>query len=287
MLSRQRLRRQISNVSHITDIIYSTELTSASRLRKSQSRLRSITPYSESIERLLQDFAGNIDRENVKGFTLLESFNTDRELLLVIGGERGLCGGYIIDIVRKCEDSIKSNTDIIVYGTRTGKTLYKRRFNVIEVNALNPLISFESIQLISKNIQDRYISGRYGRVKAIYLSPKTAFTSIPAEVTLIPLEALKRGSRDIENYIIEPSSEEILRRLLPMGFPMRLYRIFLEAITSEYSARRIAMHQAYENAKELLKNLNVTYQKLRQESITREIIEVSTSKVALEGERYE
>jgi F-type H+-transporting ATPase subunit gamma len=61
----------------------------------------------------------------------------------------------------------------------------------------------------------------------------------------------------------------------------------LEAITSEYSARRIAMHQAYENAKELLKNLNVTYQKLRQESITREIIEVSTSKVALEGERYE
>lgn len=288
MLSRQRLKRQINNINHIAEIIYSTELTSASRLRRSQTRLRAISPYSDSVEILLNDLVNNIDRENIQDFTFLKSFNTGKKLMLVIGGERGLCGGYIINIVKKAEEAITSYTDVIVYGTRTGKVLSRRGANVIEINAINPLISFESIQLISKAIQDRYINNKYDEIKAIYFSPKTAFTSIPMEVTLLPLRAsISKEARNIENYIIEPSPEDIVRTLLPMAFTIRLYRIFLEAITSEYSARRIAMHQAYENARELLKRLNITYQKLRQGSITNEIIEVSTSKVALEGEEYE
>lgn len=288
MLSKQRIKRQINNISHIADIIYSTELTSASRLRRSQARLKSILPYSESIEGLFRDLINSIDRERIQGFTLLESFNTDKELLIVVGGERGLCGGYIISIVKKCEEYVNSNIDIISYGTRTGRTLYQRGLNVIEINALSPIINFESIQSISKAIQDRYVSGRYNRVKVIYLSPKTVFTSILTEMTLIPVEMPASGRmRNIENYIIEPTPEEIIRELLPMVFTIKLYRIFLEAITSEYSARRIAMHQAYENAKELLKRLNIVYQKLRQGSITTEIIEVSASKMALEGEIYE
>lgn len=114
------------------------------------------------------------------------------------------------------------------------------------------------------------------------MSPKSAFLSVPTEVVLIPLGISYKEARNIEEYIIEPSPEIIIKSLLPMAFTIRLYRIFLEAITSEYSARRITMHQAYENAKEILQKLNITYQKLRQGEITTEIVEVSTSKVALE-----
>lgn len=287
MLSKQRIKRQINNVRQIADIIYSTELISASRLRRSQIRLKSILPYSESIEALFRDFISNIDRERIQDFTLLRSFNSNRELLLAIGGERGLCGGYITSIVKKCEEYTNSNIDIIAYGSRTGKILHRRGLNVIEINPLSPIISFESVQSIFKTIQDRYISGRYNRVRAVYLSPKTAFTSILTETTLIPVEmSVSRGVRNIENYIIEPSPEEIVKELLPIAFTTRLYRIFLEAITSEYSARRIAMHQAYENAKKLLKRLNIIYQKLRQGLITTEITEICASKMVLEGEGY-
>lgn len=285
MLSKQKIKRQINNITHIAEMLYSTELVGASRLRRSQSRLREISPYCDIIETLLRDLVSGMDREKLMGYPLLHSPDeSNRNLLVVVGGERGLCGGYIANLVKMCEQYITNNpnSDTIVYGSRTGKILSRRNFNIINVYQLNPLISFSNVEPISNDLQSRFLTGRYKEVDVIYTSPKSAFLSIPSKVILLPIASSYREARSIEEYIIEPSPEVIVRSLLPMTLTIRLYRIFLEAITSEYSARRIAMHQAYENAKEMLQKLNITYQKLRQGEITTEIVEVSTSKVALE-----
>ncbi|MCX7795659.1 MAG: F0F1 ATP synthase subunit gamma, partial [bacterium] len=176
------------------------------------------------------------------------------------------------------------NSDLIVYGTRVGRTLYRRGYNILAVHPINPFLSFNDIRIILEDITKRIETGRYKRVTVEYISPQSALSSIPKEVTLLPIETNIETLRSIEEYIIEPSIEVILDGLLPMALAVKLYRIFLESVTSEYSARRFAMHQAYENAKEILRKLNIIYQKLRQGEITTEIIEVSTSKVALEEE---
>jgi len=285
MLSKQKIKRQINNITHIAEMLYSTELIGASRLRRSQTRLREITPYCDTIEILLRDLVSGMDREKLVEYPLLQSpIEANKNLLLVVGGEKGLCGGYIASLVKMCEKytSNNPNCDIIAYGSRTGKILLRRNFNVISVYPLNPLISSSNIESISNDLQSRFLTGRYKEVDIVYMSPKSAFLSVPTEVVLIPLGISYKEARNIEEYIIEPSPEIIIKSLLPMAFTIRLYRIFLEAITSEYSARRITMHQAYENAKEILQKLNITYQKLRQGEITTEIVEVSTSKVALE-----
>lgn len=285
MLSKQKIKRQINNITHIAEMLYSTELVSASRLRRSQTRLKEIVPYCDTVEILLRDLINSLDREKLSIYPLLNPPCTGSiDLLIVVGGERGLCGGYISDLVRVCENYLKSspNSDIIVYGTRVGRILSRRGYNILAVNSINPLMNFNDIRIILEDIRGRFETGRYRRITVVYVSPQSAFSSIPKEVTLLPIETNIKGLRSMEEYIIEPSPEVMLESLLPMALAVRLYRIFLESITSEYSARRFAMHQAYENAKEMLRKLNIVYQKLRQSEITTEIIEVSTSKVALE-----
>lgn len=285
MLSKQKIKRQISNITHIAEMLYSTELVSASRLRRSQVRLKEIVPYCDTIEILLRDLINSLDKENLPKYPLLQlPYTGSTDLLLVIGGERGLCGSYIGDLIRMCEDyvNINPNSDIIVYGTRVGRILYRRGHNIIAMHPINPLLSFNDIRIILEDITRRVETGRYRRVTIKYMSPQSAFSSVPREIILLPIGTNTESSRNIEEYIIEPSTEEILETLLPMTLAVRLYRIFLESITSEYSARRLTMHQAYENAKEILRKLNIIYQKLRQGEITTEITEVSTSKVALE-----
>jgi len=288
MQSQQKLKRHISNISHISEIIRSTELIAASRLRKSQIRLRTITPYSDFLMNLIMDLVAGISSEERQSFPLLQtSGGATRNLLIVVGGERGLCGGYIGNMIRKVQEYIKAsqNTEIIVYGSRVGKTLSNRGYNVIEVNSISPLVSFDTVRNISSKIQEDFTTGRYKEVSIIYALFKNAFLYIPVDFTLMPIqfEEVKGISRS-ESYIFEPSIEDILKELLPLFVGVTLYRIFLEAITSEYAARRVAMHQAYENGNDLLKSLYRTYQRLRQTSITTEIIEVSSSKVAMERE---
>ena len=290
MLSKQKIKRQINNITHIAEMLYSTELVGASRLRRSQARLKEVTPYSDVIEVLLRDLLNGIDREKLAEYPLLWApVEAIRKLLIVIGGERGLCGGYIGSLVKMCEQFASNNpeSDIIVYGSRTGKMLLRRGYNIIESYPLNPLLTFDNIEAISNDIQKRFLNNRYREVDIIYISPQSALLSIPKETVFLPLEISYKGAKNIEEYIIEPSAEIIVKSLIPMALTVRLYRIFLEAVTSEYSARRIAMHQAYENAKEMLERLNITYQKLRQNEITTEIIEVSSSKMALEEGYHE
>ena len=288
MLSKQKIKRQINNITHIAEMLYSTELVGASRLRRSQARLKEVSPYSDVIEILLRDLLNGIDREKLAEYPLLWSpVEATRRLLMVVGGERGLCGGYIASLVKMCEQFVSNNpeSDIVVYGSRTGKTLLRRGYNVIETYPLNPLLTFHNVEAISNDIQRRFLNNRYSEVDIIYISPQSALLSTPKETVLLPLETSYKDykeAKNIEEYIIEPSAETIVKTLVPMALTVRLYRIFLEAVTSEYSARRIAMHQAYENAKKMLERLNIIYQKLRQNEITTEIIEVSSSKMALE-----
>ncbi len=288
MLSKQKIKRQINNITHIAEMLYSTELVGASRLRRSQARLKEVSPYSDVIEILLRDLLNGIDREKLAEYPLLWSpVEATRRLLMVVGGERGLCGGYIASLVKMCEQFVSNNpeSDIVVYGSRTGKTLLRRGYNVIETYPLNPLLTFDNVEAISNNIQRRFLNNGYREVDIIYISPQSALLSTPKETVLLPLETSYKDykeAKNIEEYIIEPSAETIVKTLVPMALTVRLYRIFLEAVTSEYSARRIAMHQAYENAKKMLERLNIIYQKLRQNEITTEIIEVSSSKMALE-----
>ncbi|MGB9681604.1 MAG: F0F1 ATP synthase subunit gamma [bacterium] len=288
MQSQQRLKKHINNINHISEIIRSTELIAASRLRRSQARLKTITPYSDLLMNLLKDLVAGVSKEDRQSFPLLQvPAEAKRNLLIVVGGERGLCGGYLGNVVRKVQEYIRASqeTEIIVYGSRVGKTLYNKGYNIIEANSISPIVSFDTVYNISNKIQDDFVTGRYKEVSVIYTLFRNAFVYMPVDFTLMPIqfrETEKVGR--FENYIFEPSIEDILRELLSLFIGVTLYRVFLEAITSEYAARRVAMHQAYENGKELLESLYKTYQRLRQSSITTEIIEVSSSKAAIERE---
>jgi len=303
MASTRVLVKRRKAVRNIRKITRTMELIATARFKKAMDRAAEAEAYTRKIAELVQDLAtaaGGLSHPLLKPHLYVKN-----AVVLVLGSNRGLCGGYNASILREAINAIRRLTDekaaiqlelsgkrVINYFKYTGMTS-AQTFTQFE----DKPTSAEVFPIAERYIQS-YINGSIDRVEVAYMRFLSASVQRPVVETLLPLslsntlttpkpstspgessEPTRKGRRFEYEFI--PSAEDILEQLLPESFKVRLFKSFLDAAVSEQIARRVTMKQATENAGEMIKSLTQDYNRARQAGITKEILEIVSGAEAL------
>ncbi len=277
------LKRRIKSIKQTRKITKAVELISAAKMKQSQKKLVALTPYVSRGLNILQSLTNSLDSDLRKlSFYFVENSNLShpKNLIVLFSSDMGLCGNYNSNIMRKVlkiqEESGNKNNDFITIGTKGQSFCKKSGYNII---ATFPKLEFKcslrDILPISKIVLNDYRAFKY---KEIWLIGTDFFTITSRAVygkRLLPIEQdLQKQIRP--QYLLEPQPEIVLDCLIPRLIEVQIYQALLNAKSSEHSARMIAMHEAFTNTDNLIADLQMTYNTLRQEAITKSVIEISS-----------
>ncbi|HUP62751.1 MAG TPA: ATP synthase F1 subunit gamma [Thermoanaerobaculia bacterium] len=278
------LRRRIRSVKNTQQITKAMKMVAAAKLRRAQERMFAARPYAAGLREVLASVATRVDLS--KHPLLAEREREAKVLLLIVTADRGLCGAFNTNVIRGALNAIAEKgweeIHLLPIG-RKANDFFKRRSLPIRRPATQVFqaLSLETAREIAKSLSEDFISGELDAVYVIY----NEFKSIIAQrVTLERLLPLQREWADTQTpaieYLYSPAPEEILNELLPKHIEFQLYRILLESAAAEQGARMTAMESATKNASEMIDHLTLTYNRIRQASITKEIIEIVSGAAA-------
>jgi len=288
MLGIREIRRRIRSVNSIQQITRAMEMVAVSRLRRAEERLRAARPYAEKIQELMESLAPSLPRID---HPLLTKREAQRLAIVVITSDKGLCGAFNTNIIQHAARFIEGNSDketrLFLIGKK-GHDFFSRRSYTIEyyLPQLSREISPQEVKQISRSFVQGFEAGLHDEVRLFYTQFRTAMTTIPTEAKLLPIESVTMESAETAaEPIFEPSAEEIMNELLPRYIEAQVYKALVESSASEQGSRMVSMKNATDNAEEMIKSLTLSYNKARQASITKEIIEVTTASEALKYAR--
>ncbi len=279
MATLRDIRRRISSVKSTQQITKAMKMVSAAKLRKAQERLINSRPYANRIDELLAHVSAKVDRNL---HPLLVEREPKNVCYVIVTSDRGLCGSFNANIIRTAKTEIEANnTDgkasLVTIGKKGFEHFSRRGFNVIEkyLNFFDEL-DFNQAVHISDLIQKMFLQKELDRVFFVYNEFKTAAVQKVVVHQLLPIQAqlpetVKYQSVD---YLYEPSLASILDELCPKHLNIQMWRALLESYASEQGARMVAMESATENAEEMIYDLTLYYNKVRQAAITKEISEI-------------
>ncbi len=288
VLNYRGLLGRIKAAQKTQQITKTMQMVSASRLKKSHEKLSQSKPYFDKVKELLSHLQN-------AGAELSHPFFEHREdksaALVIVTSDRGLCGAYNANIIAFAERLLEKYPDgkaeLILIGKK-GDDYFKKRNWPIFLKYLDIAgkPDFLKISQITNQLTDAYLSHRFDSVHLIYTAYKSALSIKPISSKLLPIEKGEHIGSSLQEEMktyLEPSSPEILNRLLPTYIASKIYVSLMEAFTAENSARMIAMKSATDNAKEMIKNLTLLRNKARQAAITKELLEIVTAGEALKG----
>ncbi len=288
-------RRAIRNIRKITRTM---ELIATSRFKRALDRTTEAEAYTRKIAELAADLSAAAT--NISHPLLQKREQVKTSLLLVIGSNRGLCGGYNAGILREANQRIRQlaaegvTLVLEVSGKRPAAYFRFQRVKADKTYThFEDKPRFDEVEELANRYLAEFISGKVDRVEVVYVKYLSAARQTPVVEALLPLsgaapETRKRGSAEAAEkpkpveYEFLPEPKEILDQLLPESFKVRLFKCFLDAAVSEQIARRVTMKAATENADDMIKNLTREYNRARQAQITKEIAEVIGGAAALE-----
>ncbi len=288
MPSLKEVRSRITSVNSTQQITSAMKMVSASKLKRAQDTVMQMRPFAEKLKEILDNLILSVGS---KGSVYAAERPAGKVLLIVITSNRGLCGGfnaYVIKAVNQlirekyAEQAKKGNITLLCVGKKGSDALRKTQYKVEAHNELWDGLTYAKVSHIAEDVLKKFAEGELDRVEVIYNRFKNAATQIltteqllpfHAEVAAKPKQAEKvTGLRP--DYIFEPDQEKILEEIIPYALKVRFYRSLLDSNAAEHGARMTAMHKATDNAKELLRNLRLSYNKARQAAITKEILEI-------------
>jgi F-type H+-transporting ATPase subunit gamma len=293
MASLKDLRNRIRSVRSTQKITSAMKMVAASRLRRAQEQAEAARPYAQRMERMLASLAQNL-RGMANAPPLLAGTGQERvHLLVVAGSDRGLAGGFNATILREARRTIREQVaagkevKLLTVGRKTRDSL-RRDYSRLIVESMTdlgrPRLTFETAQDVALRITTRFATGEFDQVTIVYNRFRSAMTQVVTKQGLIPF-AMQQGVTPPDTgggiYEFEPEEEEILKDLLPRALAVQLYTALLENAASEQGARMTAMDNATRNAGEMINKLNMTYNRTRQASITKELIEIISGAEAL------
>jgi len=293
MANLKEVRTRIESVKSTQQITSAMKMVAASKLRKAQNAIIKLRPYASKLHEILQNLSKSIEDSKENAFS--EVREADKILLIIIASNRGLCGAFNTNIIKaannlmatKYSKQFKSGKlEIFCIGKKISDYYSKEDYKIAEIsNKIFDDLSFENVAPIAENLMKDFSEKKYDRIEIIYNQFKNA--AFQRLITEQYLPIVSDGQSDSQhqevnaNYIFEPSKEEILKELIPKSLKIQLYKAILDSYASEQGARMTAMHQATENAKEILKDLKLSYNKARQAAITNEILEIVSGANAL------
>jgi F-type H+-transporting ATPase subunit gamma len=288
------IKRRIASVKSTQQITRAMKLVAAAKLRRAQERVTEARPYCRIMDEMVSDLALRSPREMhplLRGPVSDGGDGTTSKLLLVITGDRGLCGAFNSNIIRRSLDLLRADQDnpdvslvLIVVG-RKARDFYRRRGPVAirseYVNFFDKL-AFSHAAQIGQDVASAYASNEVDQVQLIYNEFRSAASQRVVVETLLPIQsAAGSGEAAGVEYLFEPSPEAILEALLPRHVEVQVYRALMESLAAEYGARMAAMDNATKNASEMIDLLTIQFNKARQERITKELLEIVSGAEAL------
>jgi F-type H+-transporting ATPase subunit gamma len=284
MPSQREIRRRIASVRNIKQITRAMQFVAASKLKRAQDATLQSRPYAEKIDEVLADLASVLGADE---HPLLAKREEGTRLLVLLTTDRGLAGSLNTNTIRFAAQQITEHaTDLAVVTVgRKGQAAMRRAHLPIAASfdGFGDRPTFAQVVAVARLLTDDYIAGRYSAIDMVYPRFISTLTQRPVVDRLLPIDAASDIDEGIpgRQFIFEPDPATVLTQLLPRYVATRVFQAVLELSASEQSARMVAMKNATENAQELIDDLTLTYNKVRQANITREMIEIATGANAL------
>ncbi|HWQ43375.1 MAG TPA: ATP synthase F1 subunit gamma [Desulfosporosinus sp.] len=281
MAGAQDIRRRIRSVRNMEQITKAMKMVSASKLRKAQAKLIAARPYASQLQGILERLA---QAQGGATHPLLKKRPAQKVVYVLITSDRGLCGGYNANLIRKTSGLIvekQQEVKMVAVG-RKGRDFFRRgkmEF-LAEFTGLGDDPSYNQAKQIAQEVIRLYDQGEADEVYVMYTEFVTAITQRPSLFKLLPIE--QPEGKPGKDYLIEPSPEEVLTILLPKYIETQIFRAILEGKASEQGARMTAMSSATDNAKDMIERLSLAMNRARQAAITTEISEIVSGAAALE-----
>jgi F-type H+-transporting ATPase subunit gamma len=285
MASFRQVRSRIRSIENTAKVTKAMELVAAAKMRRAQQVVLAGRPYAEKMLQVLSDLAAQPHEEDDELSPMLVARDVNRVEIVHITPDRGLCGGLPGNLNRKIYDFISDGdapTSVVSVGKKGRNFVVRSGYDLrAEFTGLGDKPSLADTLDISHAIVNDYISGFADRVYILY--PQFVSTAVqkPVMRQILPVQPAELSAGQAVGYIYEPDSTSVLKALLPRFVEMEVYQSILETIASEQSARMVAMRNATDNAQEVVEDLTLVLNKVRQESITKELLDIVGGVAAL------
>lgn len=288
MANTRDIRVKIATTKKTQQTTKAMKVVSAAKLRKAQDRITQARPYAIKMAAVIKRLAQSAEQKHP---LLGEPPTSGKLLLVVLTSDKGLCGAFNSSITKYAKTFWTENKskyekiDFIFIGRKAADTF--KRMNVAGIETITNLaaeVSYELAAGVSTKLLDYYKKGEYSEVRIIYNEFKSALSQKVTDETFLPIKAEALEGKDgveTTDFIFEPSAAEILGTLLEKHFAIQVYRAMQESLASEHGARMNSMENATRNAGELIKNLTLYYNKVRQAAITTELTEIVSGAEAI------
>lgn len=276
MASILALKRRINAAQNVSKTTRAMQMIAASKLKRAQDAALASRPYVEKLTTLTQNIVFKKD-EKVNHPYIEQKQTTGKSLLIVLSPDKGLCGGLITNLLKEflLYNKTSINTSYIVIGKKIEGQIIRLNKEIIASFAFGTTLpAFDMIYPISKLIDQYYVGAQVDSVKILSSRFVNIFTQQPKINTILPIE-IPLNDKEKQEYIFEPSISELLPTLLKHYVEMNIYQSLLENFASEQAARMMAMQNATNNAKDIISDLKLEYNKTRQAKITSEILDIS------------
>jgi F-type H+-transporting ATPase subunit gamma len=293
MPSTRDIRRRIKSVKNTAQITKAMQMVAAAKMRKAQQAALVGRPYADLLNQILAEAAPRIVSFE---HPLMETRLVKKRGVIFVSTDRGLCGGLNGNLAREASKLDKNVTVFICAGRKGAQFVARTKRNLAAEFSYKDSPTFAEARAISKFAQDLFLKGEVDAVDILFTQFVSTLVQQPKIVPLLPIgkiQAVKVGVNSpvqelpaptgvrTDTFEFEPDEKTVLSALLPHSLNFQVHQILLEARASEHSARMVAMKNATDNAKQLIKDLTLEYNKLRQSNITKELLEIATAQMAV------
>src|SRR4051794_7169388 len=272
------IRRRIRSVKNTQQITKAMKMVAAAKLRRAQERMFAARPYAAGLRQVLASVSTRVD---INAHPLLQSREPERKVVIVIvTADRGLCGAFNSNVIRAAQNFIRErnfeSVELLTIGRKAGDFFKRRPIPIRENVFVAQALSIEVARRIADGLIKDFIDEKIDGVYVVYNEFKSLIAQHVRAERLLPIMSefeATPGQPSID-YLYEPGPEQILSDLLPKHIEFQLYRVLLESAAAEQGARMTAMEAATKNASDMINYLTLTYNRIRQAAITKEIIEI-------------
>lgn len=291
----KEVRIRIASVKSTQQITSAMKMVAASKLRRAQNAILKMRPYAAKLKDILQNLSASLDSGDANPYTQQRS--AEKVLLVVITSNRGLCGAFNTNVLRTAVQRFQNeystqaglgNVSFLTIGRKATEFFTKRGYNVVSSHdSIFDSLTYENVSVIAGSVMEAFANKQFDKVEIVYNQFKNAAVQKLTIEQFLPVEQPAQTavvSKVNTDFIFLPSKEEIVSELIPKSLRIQFYKAILDSNASEHGARMTAMHQATENAGDLIKELNLAYNKARQAAITKEILEIVSGAEALKNQ---
>lgn len=286
MASLKAIRKRISSTKNTQQITKAMKMVAAAKLRRAQEAAVAARPYADKLEGMVKHLVSRVDADAHPLLRVPES--AERTLLVLVTGDRGLCGGYNANLLRRAEQFIATRSGeirLVLIG-RKGNEHFKRRGR--DAGGYLPMPAGDRAATVAREIAAKiartFVAGEVDNVHVLYSAFRSTLSQVPTVEQLLPFERQAGAAHEYgTDYLFEPGPKEIVGTLLPRLLEVRILHALLEAGASEQGARMAAMDSATRNASEMIERLTLEMNRTRQAAITKELMEIIGGAEALKG----